>query len=175
MRKLIILLLSTTLLFSCSKEGDPGPMGPSGIQGPQGESGIQGPQGESGPGAIVYDFDLSFGPEDTFNNFNGMMDDYLETDVAMVYIRNEYGWVPLPYYWVGEGDYIDINIYPEIADDGKIWINTIRADGETGSPWNETVTIEFRAVLIMSEFIVYKDSQQTPPYEVLKSQLNLVD
>ena len=46
MKLLRLLIMSTIMLISCSKDGEIGPEGP---QGPRGEQGIQGPAGEDGP------------------------------------------------------------------------------------------------------------------------------
>ncbi|MBI9034281.1 MAG: membrane lipoprotein lipid attachment site-containing protein [Bacteroidales bacterium] len=158
MKRLFLFLFSIAILASCSKEGDQGP---------------QGPQGPTGPGATVYDFDLTFSPEDTFKGFDGMMGDYYSTDAVIVYYQNDYGWTPLPYYWVGEGNIIDLNIFPEITDEGRIWINTIRADGNPGSPWADYATLSFRAVLIEVDYIVYLPNKQTPSYTELQTAFDL--
>lgn len=45
MKKLVMMLLATSLLVSCGKEG---PMGPTGLQGAKGDTGLTGPQGLQG-------------------------------------------------------------------------------------------------------------------------------
>ncbi|PIB38420.1 collagen-like protein [Maribacter sp. 4G9] len=54
-KTIVITVCIAALLFSCSKDGDQGPVGPAGPQGEQGVAGPEGPQGAEGePGPVEY-------------------------------------------------------------------------------------------------------------------------
>lgn len=146
-RTIIAVIVGATLTISLSTSCKKAEQGP---QGEKGATGAQGPQGEPGPQAKTYDFNLTFTSSDTFKSYSGVTG-YDADDAIIVYVRYETlagtpYWAPLPLVLANT-----VNIVPEFSDlTGLIIINTLKANGSTGSPWTTTTTLAFRAVLIKS-------------------------
>ena len=140
MKKIIFALALAVTVFSCKKEV----VGPTG---PQGEQGVQ------GPGATTKKFNITFNAGDTYKSYNPGFVDFGSNDIMLVYLFSDnYGssdyYIQLPTILLGA-----VNVYPEISEDGQIFINTDKADGSSGSPWVSSVNLGFKAVHIKSSTI----------------------
>jgi hypothetical protein len=160
------VVLTLILGLSSCKKGDTGPAGPTGTAGAQ---------GQAGPQAKTFNFNLTFNAGDTFKSYAGVTG-YDADDVLLFYAKYETlgttaYWAPLPLI-------LDdlVNIIPEFSEtDGFVFINTLKADGTTGSPWASSATIAFKAVLIKSSQRVANPNVNLNNYEDVKKAYNLVD
>ncbi len=155
------LFVACSLIFSSCKKGDTGP------------AGATGPQGSPGPQAKTFNFNLTFNTGDTFQSYSGVTG-FDADDVVMVYAKYETlgttdYWSQLP---VVIGNVV--NFVPEFSDQtGFLFINTLKADGTTGSPWTATTTIAFKAVLIKSSQIKIHPNVNWSNYTEVKKTFNL--
>src|SRR5690606_4178211 len=96
MKRLLYVLMSATLIFGVSCEGEEGPAGPEGPPGPQGApgpAGLPGPPGEDGSGtgsaAEIYDFyGFTFNEDNDFEQAIGFAENDIEVeenDLILVY------------------------------------------------------------------------------------------
>ncbi len=160
----IIAIAATTLIGCKGKDGEPG------AQGPQGQTGNT---GQAGPEATTFNFNLTFNAGDTYKSYGGITG-YDANDVVLVFalyetLGTENFWVQLPVV-------LDnfVNIIPEFSSQsGYLFINTLKADGTSGSPWTSSNTISFKAVLIKSRALLAHPGIQLKPYNEIKQILNL--
>lgn len=160
MKKIILAIAIVALGLGCKKE----------VVGPTGPQGEQGPKGETGPGATTKTFSLTFNSGDNFKFYNPGFTDFGANDIMLVYLYSDtYGssdyFIQLPTILLGT-----VNIYPEISNDGSLYINTDKADGSGGSPWTSTVNLGFKVVHIRSSAIAlhpevdWKDRDQVEEF-----------
>ncbi len=156
-------IIATVLLFSGCKKGDTGP------------AGATGPQGSPGPQAKTFNFNLTFNTGDTFQSYAGITG-FDADDVVMVYAKYETlgttdYWSQLPVV-IGNA----VNFIPEFSDQtGFLFINTLKADGTSGSPWTSASTIAFKAVLIKSSQIKANPHVNYSDYSAVKKAFNIKD
>jgi|GEM_PF-975265 hypothetical protein len=162
---ILVLMASISTTFSCTKEGK------EGAQGPMGQTG---PAGPSGPDARTFNFTLTFNTGDTFKSYSGITG-FDANDVILFYVHYEtlsstYYWAPLPMI-AG-----NMNIIPEFSESsGFVFINTLKADGTSGSPWTSSSTLAFKAVLVKSSLLIANPGITSKNYEEVKRILNLKD
>ncbi len=152
--RLLVVIVSISLLFSYCKKGDDGPAGPAGSAGPTGPvgpTGPAGPQGDSGTANVIYsnwlsvnftaDTSLVGSSVDTLGYFADIRATQLDSAIASggemkVYVN--FGTVanpvvvPLPYLDIYSG----VNITPTfLIGDISLYANTdastVTQDGET--------------------------------------------
>ena len=69
-----------------------------------------------------------------------------------------------------------MNIIPEFSkSSGFVFINTLKADGTSGSPWTSSSTLSFKAVLVKSSLLIANPGITSKNYEEVKRILNLKD
>lgn len=162
----LALMLSATT--SC-KKGDTGP------QGEKGATGATGAQGEAGPQAKTFNFSLTFSSTVNYGAFNGITG-YDADDAILFYTKYETlsgtdYWAPLPVVLANT-----VNIIPEFSNTtGNVFINTLKANGQTGSPWTTTTTLAFKAVLIKSSQRLLNPTVNYNNYSEVKKVFNLKD
>lgn len=178
LKTLLSVVCATTLLFSCSKDGDQGPMGPAGPQGEQGEpgaDGADGADGEPGTANVFYSDWIAenlqpawwiFGEAmvlDTFNKDESIID--AEKDLIMVYGRqpandtafNNY---QLPYLNVENNEYYGVNLV-----DGESDISIrVEAKSTDALAKNFNLFTEFRYVIIKEGLTNDTGKRASPSY-----------
>lgn len=154
----ILLLIASTTFNACKKP----------------EKGETGPQGPAGPQARTFNFTLTFFPGDTYNYYGGIIG-YNTDDVILTYVVYEtIG--STNYYTQIPATFGNLNIFPEFSEStGFLYINTLRADGVSGSPWSASSTLAFRAVLISSSQIAANNDIDFKNYKEVKERFNLKD
>lgn len=126
-------------------------------------------------GAKTFNFSLVFNPGDTFKSYTGITG-YDAGDVVIVFAHYDtYGttpyWVQTPFILAGA-----VNIFSEFSsENGHIYINTLKADGSTGSPWTASTGMTFKAVLIKSTGLIKNPNVDLTNYEAVKEAFNLID
>ena len=136
-KTIIAICLMALTLGSCKKEA-----------GPKGDTGATGAQGATGPAAKTFNFSLTFDAGETFESYDGITG-FKAGDIVMTYlywenVGQEAYWAQLPIQFSNQ-----VNIIPTFGEKtGKIYINTLKADGTDGSPWQSSISLDFKAVLI---------------------------
>src|SRR5690606_902131 len=138
MKRLLYVLMSASLMFGVSCEGEEGPAGPEGPPGPQGAqgpAGLPGPPGEDGTGtgsaAAVYEFgNIAFTADENFAFGFGFTDNNIEVgefDIVHAYMlalviegdspeEDILYWEPLPQsYLIDEGT-LEFNFFHSNVD-----------------------------------------------------------
>ena len=155
---ILILISITAFLFNGCNKGD------------KGDQGIQGP---AGPEATSFDFDLTFNTGDTYQTYSGITG-YETSDIVVTYILyenigSEGYWTQLPVIFDNT-----VNIIPEFGDQsGLLYINTVKANGTSGSPWTVSTTLAFKAVLIKGRALSSHPGIQNQSYEKVKETFHL--
>jgi hypothetical protein len=163
---MLIMIISIVATFGCTKEGKEGPPGPTGTTGSK---------GDSGPQAKTFNFNLTFDPGETYESYGGITG-FNTDDVLLVYIYwADYGepfYVQLPFAENNNG----ISFYAEFSEvSGYIFVNTIWANGNSGSPWSTSTTLGFKAVLISSAARLANPNIDYTNYNEVKKVFNLKD
>lgn len=185
----VSLLLGVLTLLSCTKEpvkgdkgdkGDAGRNGIDGINGTNGQAGTNGTNGTNGQdgedalGAKTFNFSLTFNVGDTYKSYNGITG-YDADDVILFFVHYESlgstaYWSSLPMI------FSSLNIIPEFSDQtGMVFINTLKSNGTSGSPWASTTTLNFKAVLIKSSQMIANPNVDYTNYNEVKNTFNLKD
>jgi hypothetical protein len=154
------LFVAFGLMFTSCKKGDTGP---------------KGDKGDAGPQAKTFNFNLTFNSGDTFKSYSGITG-FDTDDVVMVYVKYETlgstdYWSPLPVIINNL-----VNFIPEFSDQtGHLFINTLNANGTSGSPWTSTATFAFKAVLIKSSQRIANPNVNYNDYNAVKKAFDLKD
>ena len=155
-------IIATMILFTGCKKGDTGP------------AGAVGPAGPSGPSAKTYMFTGTFDASTTFIMYSGVTG-FSQDDAVITYVFNAtYGstdyYVQMPYVVSGL-----VNCYAEVGQNGNIFVNTVKADGASGSPWTSSTTLKFKAVHIKSSQLKAHPNVNWANYSEVKKTFNLKD
>lgn len=126
-------------------------------------------------GAKTFNFSLTFGAGDTFKSYSGITG-YDAGDVLLTFVHYDtYGGTP---YWVQTPVIVNnfVNVFTEFeTTSGHLFVNTLKADGTSGSPWTSSSTFSFKAVLIKSTGLIQNPNVDLTNYEAVKEAFNLVD
>lgn len=140
------------------------------VEGPKGEIG---PAGASGPEAKTFNFNLTFTSSDTFKTYSGVIG-YDEGDVVLTFVKYEN--INGTGYWVQTPLIVTntVNIFSEFSENsGLLFVNTLKADGTSGSPWASSVTLDFKAVLIKSSGLIKHPNVDLSNYEEVEQAFDL--
>ena len=136
--------------------------------------GPEGPTGPAGPEAKTFNFNLTFDPGETFESYSGITG-YDSGDVILTFSKYEdlsgtSYWTQLP-----ATDPLNIvNLTPEFSDvDGNMFINSLKADGSSGSPWVNSTTLSFKAVLIKSSGLIKHPNIDLTDLESIQKTFNI--
>lgn len=158
------IAITLSLSTSCKKaeKGDTGPTGATGSQ------------GQSGPQAKTFNFNLTFVSGDTFKNYTGITG-FDPDDVILTYAK--YETLGTTDYWVALPAVIGtVNFIPEFSDvTGNGYINTLKSNGTSGSPWTSTNTFAFKIVLIKSAQRLANPNVNYKDYNAVKKVFSLKD
>ena len=187
MKNLLTLLFALVLIISftaCEKEGQVGPQGTTGANGVDGTNGVDGATGTTGATgatgatgqseAKTFNYTLTFTSSDTWQTYNGITG-FDTDDVIITYVLNELiggtrYWTQIPFTYGG------VTYYPEFSEaTGQIFINTIKSDGSTGSPWTTTTSLAFKSVLIKSSQRLQHPNLDYSDYLKVKNVFGLED
>lgn len=167
MKKILYLLMSVTLIFGVSCEGEEGPEGPAGPAGPQGAQGPQGLPGADGADGSgqIYEFgNFAFTAEEDFTFGFGFADNNIEvgeSDIVLVYKLRFVAegdspeedilyWEPLPQsYLIEEGtlqfNFVHSNVDMVLYLDADFDLTTLDPESLSG--------FAFRIVIIPGELM----------------------
>ncbi len=128
-----LLFASTTLLFSCAKDGEIGPMGPAGPQGIPGANGAQGPAGTAN---VIYSDWIALPDTAVFSSANRKNFTIPAKAITQAHLDNAliYGYlkggptslVPLPYankYVYSSGDVNGSYLITMLVGPGSVSLN----------------------------------------------------
>lgn len=161
----LAMLLLVVGVSSCKKVE-----GPKGDKGDKGEQGVP---GQNGPDAKTFNFNLTFTTSDTFKPYSGITG-YDSGDVIITYVLYEV--LGGTSYWVQTPIILNnaVNVFAEFSDQtGNLFVNTLKANGTSGSPWTSSQTLAFKAVLIKSTGIKKNPNLDYSNYEDVKEAFNL--
>lgn len=159
MKKLLLLLVLSTVFFSCEKEG---PIGP------------QGEKGEQGPNAKHYKKTLDFSVGDTIASF-GIIPNFEKNDIIVTYAKwddegEESTWIQLPL----TSTTLNLTILPIFSQStGELWIEIGKADGSFGSYFTVDRSLAFRAVHIKTSALKEHPNVDLSKYEEVVKTFNI--
>jgi hypothetical protein len=159
---LVVLCLGVAV-SGCKKEG---PIGPAGATGETGAAGA------AGPDATTFNFNLTFGAGDTWASYGGITGfdagDVLVSFILFETLGGDAYWTQMPVVISG------VNFLPEFSDtDGYMFMNTIYADGSSGSPWTSATTLAFKVVLIKSSGLILHPDLDLSSYDDIQEVFDL--
>lgn len=123
--------------------------------------------------AKTFNYTLTFNPGDSFQSYYGITG-YDQGDVVITYVL--YETLGGDSYWTQTPVVINnlVNIVPEFSDiDGSLFINTLKASGQSGSPWAATTTLAFKSVLIKSSGLKKHPNLDLTDYNEVKKAFDL--
>lgn len=128
-------------------------------------------------GAKTFNFSLTFNAGDTWKEYAGITG-YDTGDVVIVFAYYDTYDGGTTQYWVQAPVIINgsINVIPEFStSSGHLYINTLKADGTSGSPWISTTPLLFKAVLIKSSGLKQNPNVDLTSYKAVAEAFNLAD
>lgn len=159
------MALTLGLLFTSCKKAETGP---------KGETGTTGTQGVPGPSAKTFTFNCTFNSTTSFVSYSGITG-FDTDDVLLFFVK--YETLGTTSYWASMPLIIgNVNYIAEFSEtSGLVFVNALKADGTTGSPFTSNVTLAFKAVLIKSAQRLANPTVNLNDYAAVKKSYNLID
>jgi hypothetical protein len=152
---LLLLTLTTLLLYSCTKEGPAGPAGTNGTNGKDGTNGTNGTNGKNGNANVTVisllkaDITWTAGTylgraANTFALTNTAVNaNIIDHGTVLGYGKLTSGWYPMPFYWeTSDGTSRQCVTFTYALNNITLW------SWQTSGVLNPSATSEFRFLLI---------------------------